>query len=78
MRAAVLTITLDRAVGAAELRKGAWSQRIAITDLPSWRDLYLRLWTRGSKTTNGPGPWARFYTDDLAALDRALAEARQD
>lgn len=74
MRAGVLTITLDRAAGVAELRKDRWFARIPISDLPRWRDLYRRLWARGSKTKNGPGPWARFYEDDLRAFERALTE----
>lgn len=78
MRARVLTITIDRAAGVAEMRKDAWSQRIPIADLPRWRDLYRRLWSRGAKTKDGPGPWARFYADDLAALDRVIDEAGQD
>ncbi|MBN8294965.1 hypothetical protein JI664_23565 [Rhodobacter sp. NTK016B] len=75
---AVLTVTLDRAAGAAELRKDSWSTRVSITDLPRWHDLYRRLWARGSKTTNGPGPWARFYEADLRALDAALTELKGD
>ncbi|MCA2012412.1 hypothetical protein LCM17_13015 [Cereibacter sphaeroides] len=70
-----LTVTLDRAAGAAELRKGAWVTRIPIADLPGWRDFYRRLWRRGAKTKTGPGPWARFYDDDLTALEDALSAA---
>ena len=70
-----MNITLDRAAGAAELRKGAWSARIPIADLPAWRDFYRRLWRRGAKTKTGPGPWARFYEDDLNALEHAVSAA---
>lgn len=73
-----MIITLDRAVGAAEMRKGAWSQRVPITDLPKWRALYRRLWARGSKTTSDPGPWARFYDDDLRVLDLAIQNAGEE
>lgn len=75
---AALTIMLDRAAGAAELRKDSWSTRVAIIDLQRWRDLYRRLWARGSRTKNGPGPWARFYEADLRALDAALTELKGD
>lgn len=70
----VLTITLDRATGVAEMRKNLWGARVSITDLPDWLRLYRRLWSRGSKTKNQPGPWARFYEADLAALEAAVAE----
>ncbi|MCA2014394.1 hypothetical protein LCM17_23085 [Cereibacter sphaeroides] len=72
---AALTITLDRAAGAADLRKDAWSARIPITDLPAWRDLYRRLRDRGSKPKNGPGPWARFYEADVRAIEDAILAA---
>lgn len=74
----VLTITLDRAAGVAELRKDLWSVRVSIADLQSWQCLYRRLWARGSKAQNGPGPWARFYEADLTALDAAVEEVGCD
>lgn len=75
---AALTITLDRAAGAAELRKDAWSARIAITALPAWRDLYRRLRDRGSKPKNGPSPWARFYDADVQAIEEAILAAASE
>jgi len=73
-----LTITLDRAAGVAELRKTLWSARVSIEDLPGWLRRYRRLWSRGSKKEDQPGPWARFYEADLAALEAAVAEVSSD
>lgn len=70
----VLSVTIDRAAGMADLRKGRWSVRVPIAALPGYRALYRRLWARGSKIADRPGPWARFYQEDLRALDAALDE----
>lgn len=70
-----LTVTLDRATGTADLRKDGWSQRVAIADLGRWRALYRGLWSRGAKKPTEPGPFARFYDDDIRVLDAAIREA---
>lgn len=69
-----LTITIDRVSGTADLRKGRWNQRLPLADLPRWRGFYARLWARGARQAHKPGPWAPFYSDDLAALDAAIRE----
>lgn len=77
-----LIITLDRAAGTAELRKGDWWQVVPITDLPKQMRFYRGLWARkpnGKAQTNDktPGPWARFYEVDLRAIEAAIREAGQ-
>lgn len=49
-----------------------------MSDLENWCALYRRLWSRGTKTLNTPGKWARFYSDDLRALEAALEELKGD
>ena len=73
---AVLVIDLDHGAGVAVLRKRLWSQRVAVGDLVGWLGLYRRLWSRGSKIKNEPGPWARFYEQDVHALEAAVREAQ--
>lgn len=70
-----MIITLDRAAGTAELKKTSWSTRVAIADLPRWWRFTRALWSRGAKRKDQPGPWARFYEEDLRALERAIEEA---
>jgi hypothetical protein len=69
-----MTVTIDRAAGVFRMAKGNWSLTDPISRLPHWLALYCGLWSRGSKVKGGPGPWARFYEDDVAALEAALRE----
>lgn len=68
-----MRVSLDRAAGVAVLEKGGWRHVVPLADLPRWRDLARGLWARGGKK-GGPGPQAKFYEADVAALERALAE----
>lgn len=75
-----LTVTLDRAAGMADLRKGTWVARVAIPDLPRWLALYRGLWSRKPKRPFDPrdrlpGPWADHYERDVRALEAAVREA---
>jgi hypothetical protein len=76
MSLAGMTVTLDRAAGTAELRLPSWSRVIPIGELRAELEFYRRLWGRGSKVKNGPGPWARFYEADVRALEAAVREAQ--
>lgn len=76
MSATVLTITIDHAANTAEMRKALWTQRVAIDDLAGWLRFYRGLWARGSKVKGEPGPWARFYEQDVRALEAAVREAQ--
>lgn len=75
-----MTITLDRANRTAEMRKRLWSQRVSFDDLPGQLRFYRKLWARGSKQKHGqapgPGPYARFYEQDVAALEAAIREVQ--
>ena len=46
MSTSALTITLDRAAGTAEMRRGQWHQTVPISDLPRQLRFYLGLWSR--------------------------------
>lgn len=75
------TVTLDRAAGTAELRRGSWSQRVPISALPDQLQFYRSLWSRkrdqkGRSDLTTPGPWARYYEDAVRALERAIKEAK--
>lgn len=70
-----LTVQIDRASGAAILRKAYWLRRVALADLPAQLTFYRALWSRGARGPNRPGPWAHFYDDDIRALEAAIREA---
>lgn len=76
MSLAGMTVTLDRQAGTALLQLTSWSGVIPIADLRGELEFYRRLWGRGSKVKNGPGPWARFYEADVRALEAAVREAQ--
>lgn len=69
-----MLVTIDRAAGTFRMAKANWSLVDPIARLPHWLALYRALWSRGSKVKGGPGPWARFYEDDVAALEAAQRE----
>lgn len=69
-----MQVTLDRAAGTFRMALGLWSLTEPMARLPQWLAFYRRLWARGSKVKGAPGPWARFYEADLAALEAALRE----
>lgn len=69
-----MRVDLDRQAGVARLSKGTWSQAVPIGALPAQLAFYRGLWARGSKAKDAPGPWARFYEADVAALQAAVRE----
>lgn len=69
-----LTVTLDRAAGTAQLAAGGWSETIPLGLLRARLGFYRGLWSRGSKTKGGPGPWAAQYEQRVQALTAALRE----
>lgn len=75
---AKLTISLCRDTGTALMRKGGWSRRISIADLPAQLRFYRGLWARGSKVKGAPGPWGAHYEQDLRAIEAAIREAQGD
>lgn len=72
----VLIIDLDPVEGVAVMHKRLWSQRVNIDDLPRWLRFYRGLWSRGSKVKDEPGPWSRFYEQDVRALEAAVRESQ--
>lgn len=75
-----LTITLDRASGAATLRKGDWWQVVPVTGLRAQLDLYRGLWSRlpdrKPAKRGEPGPWAAQYEQSVRALEDAVREVQ--
>jgi len=59
----------------AEFTGETWRHRVPVADLRAWLAL-ARGQARGGKR-GGPGPWARFYEADIAAIERALADLDQ-
>lgn len=69
-----LKVTLDRTAGTARLVLGDWSETIPMGRLRDRLEFYRGLWSRGSKTKGGPGPWAAHYEQRVQALTAALRE----
>ncbi len=72
-------LTVTRTGDRVHLAKARWSQTIALADLPARLQLYRCLWARKPgrpfrEKPVTPGPWARFYEDDLRVLDAALKD----
>lgn len=57
--------------GLIRMAKGAWHQDVAFADLGRWLAFYRRQRDRGA-TKAGPGPYAQFYSDDVAAIEAAM------
>ena len=60
--------------GLIRMAKGAWCQDVPREDLPRQLAFYRSLRDRGA-TKAGPGPYARFYSDDVAAIEAAMKGA---
>jgi len=69
-----MKVTIDRAAGTFRMARGGWSLVEPVARLPDRLAFYRRLWSRGSKVKGGPGPWARHYEADVAALQAAARE----
>ena len=59
--------------GRVAMAGGAWRIVVALDEVPGWLRLYRRLWGRGAAVPGQPGPWAKFYVRDVAALEAYLA-----
>lgn len=57
--------------GLIRMAKGAWHMDVPHADLGRWLALFRSLRDRGA-TKAGPGPYARFYRDDVAAIEAAM------
>jgi hypothetical protein len=57
--------------GLIRMAKGAWHQDLPPADLPRQLALYRGLRDR-DKPKAGPGPYHRFYADDVAAIEAAM------
>lgn len=57
-----------------------WQHTVPASEAPKWRDFYRRMWARGSKKPDQPGPWAKHHEQPLLAMEevcRKIKEAAQ-